>query len=199
MWKANSISEFPLSSGEVVYTDKCFKSMGVYFHCTAELVLNKQLIFQSVKARGISQVVFWGELLLPLWPFSRLLNAARCRGRILQPDQLTYLGLTGLEVSNYCRGCRCQRNGWAMRQRLAEARGSRASQCSPCQPLSLQVYTWYQVCPAEKPSSINLGWISWIYVLLTRTHNKEFILMYGHMTAAEWQIMFNPEHKVYLY
>lgn len=35
MWKANSISEFPLNSGEVVYTEKSFKSMGVYFHCTA--------------------------------------------------------------------------------------------------------------------------------------------------------------------
>lgn len=57
MWKANSISEFPLNSDEVVYTEKCFKSMGAYFPCTEELVLNKQLIFQSVKERGISQVV----------------------------------------------------------------------------------------------------------------------------------------------
>lgn len=58
MWKVNSISELPLNSDEVVYTEKCFKSMGVYFPCTAELVLNKQLIFQSVKERGISQAVF---------------------------------------------------------------------------------------------------------------------------------------------
>lgn len=32
--------------------------MEVYFPCTGELVLNKQLIFQSVEARGISQVAF---------------------------------------------------------------------------------------------------------------------------------------------
>lgn len=56
----------PSRSGEVVYTEKCFKSMEAYFPWMGELVLNKQLIFQSVGASGISQVAFWGGLLLPL-------------------------------------------------------------------------------------------------------------------------------------
>lgn len=58
--------------------------------------------------------------------------------------------------------------------------------CAPwASPESGGLHVGSGLCPTERPSSKNLGWISWIYVILTRTHNKELILEYGPMTAAE--------------
>lgn len=68
----------PSHSGEAVYTWKCFKSMEVYFPCMGEFVLNKQLIFQSVKAKGSPRLLCEEAL-----SYSRDLTAAGCRGILL--------------------------------------------------------------------------------------------------------------------
>lgn len=34
--------------------------------------------------------------------------------------------------------------------------------------------------------------------MLARMHNMEFIVVYGPVSAAEWQIIPNPEYNVYL-
>lgn len=123
-------------------------------------MLNKQLIFSISEGEGDLPGSF---LRRPIVTSLALLQTPECckmQRENFAPDQLTFLGLTGLEVLNYCRGCRYQRDGRAMRQRLA-GRGQR-EQTKPVLPVptpeSGGLHMLSGLCPAEKPSSININW-----------------------------------------
>lgn len=68
--------------------------------------------------------------------------------------------------------------------RRAEARGSDQS-CSLSRPLTPSVSTSYQICALLRNPAAQIWARLAIYVILARTHNREFVLVYGLMSAAE--------------
>lgn len=138
----------PSHSGEAVYTWKCFKSMEVYFPCMGEFVLNKQLIFQSVKAKGSPRLLCEEAL-----SYSRDLTAAGCRGILLHWVGCCFQGCLGWRMALCKSGCPSMMLGGGLNGRLGS--GQAGWDLGPPGPglLPAGLKTWPLHCPAGKPST----------------------------------------------
>lgn len=170
--------------------------MEVYFPCTGELVLNKQLIFQSVEVRGSPRLCCEEATSYLSLAFLQSPNCHKMQRDNFTPRQLIFPGAAGLEVCPVralgARGTAVGRGPGGQE----EARGSTPGllRLWTSDPVS----TSFQICALLENPAVQI-WAEWaISVILARTHNMEFILLYGPVSAAEWQIIPNPEYNVYL-
>lgn len=132
-------------------------------------------------------------------PCLALLQSRNCRKMLkdnFTPGWLIFPGAARLEV---CPARALSARGTAVGRGPGgqeEARGSTPDLLPRW--TSDPVSTSFQICALPENPAVQIWAEQAISVILARTHNMEFIFLYGPVSAAEWKIIPNPEYNVYL-